>query len=89
MKPDGLDAGEGQSGACVVLQVLDDGPGIPPAERDSACERFHRGAMRDAEGSGLGLAIVHQAVQRVGGRLVLHEGLEGRGCGVTVTLPMA
>ena len=75
--------------ACVVLQVLDDGPGISPAERDRACERFHRGATRDAEGSGLGLAIVHQAVQRVGGRLVLHEGLEGRGCGVTVTLPMA
>ena len=56
-------AGEvaGQEGP--MLQVDDDGPGIAPAERERAFDRFHRGGAARSEGSGLGLAIV-QAVAR-------------------------
>jgi len=42
----------------VTLGVDDSGPGIAPAERARALDRFHRGASRATSGSGLGLAIV-------------------------------
>jgi len=42
----------------VVLEVADDGPGIPVEERDKVFDRFYRGTGAAATGSGLGLAIV-------------------------------
>jgi two-component system sensor histidine kinase PrrB len=53
--------------AGVRLSVADDGPGIPPAERTSAFERFRRGAGSAAGGTGLGLALVAQ-------QAALHQG---------------
>jgi signal transduction histidine kinase len=54
------------------LVVDDDGPGIPPDERERVFERFHRldeARSRDAGGTGLGLAIVRALVERHGGRV--------------------
>jgi signal transduction histidine kinase len=51
----------------LVLGVDDDGPGIPPAERERVLEAFARGNGATAPGTGLGLAIVTQQV-------ALHEG---------------
>lgn len=43
----------------VVLEVADDGPGIPTGERDRVFRRFHRlDASRSTPGTGLGLALV-------------------------------
>jgi len=78
-----------REGAGIVLRVLDDGPGIAPAERERVFDRFHRGQAAEGPGSGLGLAIVRQAARRLGGSVVLHEGLDGRGCGAVVALPAA
>jgi two-component system sensor histidine kinase PrrB len=50
------------------LIVDDDGPGIPPADRERVFERFARGARATAPGSGLGLAIVAQQAELHGGR---------------------
>lgn len=72
----------------IVLEVEDDGPGIPAAERDRVFERFYRIPGR-GEGSGLGLAIVHQIVGRHGGRIALEEGSGGRGLLVAIALPRA
>jgi signal transduction histidine kinase len=50
--------------------VDDDGPGIPPGERERVFERFVRlddARSRDAGGSGLGLAIVRELVHAHGG----------------------
>lgn len=50
----------------VVLAVEDDGPGVPPDQRERVFDRFVRldeARARDAGGSGLGLAIVKQVVQ--------------------------
>jgi two-component system sensor histidine kinase QseC len=61
------------------LTVADDGPGLAPALRERAFDRFWRGAAVDTPGSGLGLAIVRQAAARLGGAVRIEDGLGGRG----------
>ena len=56
----------------VEISVADEGPGIPPEDREAIFERFFRGASRgEIEGSGLGLAIAKRAIERAGGTLRL------------------
>lgn len=75
----------GDSGA--VVEVVDTGPGIPPAERERVFDRFYRRGG-NCTGSGLGLAIVKTAVERHGGTITLGEGEEGKGLRVTVIIPL-
>ena len=59
-------------GGRVRFSVEDDGPGIPPQERERVFDRFHRtDAARDrrAGGTGLGLAIVHAIALAHGGHV--------------------
>jgi signal transduction histidine kinase len=57
-----------------LLQVVDNGPGIPPAERERVFDRFYRGEQgAGAQGSGLGLAIVKAIAQRHQAGVSLHE----------------
>ena len=73
----------------VTLRVADDGPGIPHDQREAAFERFWRGAAgADAPGTGLGLAIVRQAAARLGGRVRITDGLDGRGVAFVLELPI-
>lgn len=69
------------------LSIRDDGPGIALADQSKVFERFHRGSDNTERGSGLGLAIVQQAARRMGGQVVLGDGLEGLGVGFYVNLP--
>ncbi|MBI2381118.1 MAG: histidine kinase [Gammaproteobacteria bacterium] len=71
------------------LAVLDDGPGIPPEWRERALQRFQRLPGTEAQGSGLGLAIVQALATRLGAELSLSDGLNGRGLGVHLRLPLA
>jgi signal transduction histidine kinase len=73
-------------GAGAMLQVTDTGPGIPPAERARAFDRFYRRANSPAGGCGLGLAIVKAIAERHGARVRLDEGPDG-GLQATVTFP--
>jgi signal transduction histidine kinase len=80
-----LDTHDGQ----VVLDVADDGPGVPEEERELVFERFHRGdpaRTRGAPGTGLGLAIARSLAERTGGRVELLEG--GPGATFRLTLPL-
>jgi len=71
-----------------VLEVEDDGPGIPPAERARVFERFVRLAPDGgATGSGLGLAIVRDIARLHGARVELGEGAAGTGARFTVHFP--
>jgi two-component system sensor histidine kinase TctE len=70
------------------LEVVDDGPGIPVAERDRAGERFFRASNVTASGSGLGLAIVRSVAARLGARMQLGTGPDGRGCAVSLRLAL-
>lgn len=76
-------------GGEAVLEVSDDGPGIPPWERERVFERFYRlGADRaaDSGGAGLGLAIARWAVAVNGGRIELDSGA-GAGASFRLVLP--
>jgi nitrogen-specific signal transduction histidine kinase len=72
-----------------VVEVQDDGPGIPADERSRVFERFRSGtgstAARATGGTGLGLAIARWAVQLHGGRIGVVD--QGPGCTVRVELP--
>jgi two-component system sensor histidine kinase SenX3 len=74
-----------------VLQVKDDGPGIPQEVQGRIFERFYRGdrARTRAEGgTGLGLSIVKHVVELHGGNIELDSEL-GRGSTFTVRIPAA
>ncbi|MFM0295897.1 sensor histidine kinase N-terminal domain-containing protein [Paraburkholderia sp. RL17-383-BIF-A] len=62
-----------QEGGDVVLQVVDNGPGIPAETRAHVFERFYRGPT-DVEGTGLGLSIVREIAQSHGGTVSLAHG---------------
>jgi len=69
------------------LEVEDDGPGIPPAERGRVFERFYRvprGGEEARTGSGLGLAIVRALAERLGAEVGLNDRAEGPGLLVVV-----
>ena len=75
-------------GDVVRLEVADQGPGIPPADRERVFERFHRGggAVGDG-GTGLGLAIARWVVQLHGGTIGVLPTQSG--CTIRVSLPLA
>lgn len=70
------------------VSVCDDGPGIPPDERDRAGQRFFRGRHARESGSGLGLAIVHSIAGRLGGRMSVDGGPGDTGCCIRLRLPV-
>jgi len=70
------------------LEVEDDGPGIPEAERGRVFERFYRlahGGEAARNGSGLGLAIVRALAERLGAEVALNGRPGGSGLLVVVT----
>jgi signal transduction histidine kinase len=88
--PDPADLdGPGDAGAGThLVTVTDDGPGIPPADRERVFDRFTRlddARDRDAGGAGLGLAIVRELVRLHQGRVWLSDA--GPGLRVSVRLP--
>ena len=71
-----------------VIEVEDDGPGIPTDKRAAVFDRFVRLAEQDEGGCGLGLAIVREIAERHGGDVELHTALSG-GLLVRIVLPGA
>jgi two-component system, OmpR family, sensor kinase len=80
-----------RSGDEAVLEVLDDGPGIPDGMEEQVFERFVRGAgpadTARAGGSGLGLAIVRAVAEFHGGSVAAGRSPSG-GARFTVRLPL-
>ena len=69
------------------LIVEDNGPGIPPGERDKVFERFYRSPGTVGEGSGLGLAIVRDIARVHGAEVALGEPDTGEGLRVCIRFP--
>ncbi|MCM2318114.1 MAG: sensor histidine kinase KdpD [Pseudomonas sp.] len=72
------------------IAVSDEGPGIPPAERDRIFDMFYTAARGDrgGKGTGLGLAICQGILGAHGGSVSVGDGLEGRGTTLTLRLPL-
>lgn len=73
----------------VVVDIVDDGPGVDEDHIPRLTERFYRvnvESSRDKQGTGLGLAIVKHIVTRHEGRLSI-QSQPGEGVKVRVTLP--
>jgi signal transduction histidine kinase len=87
--PSGLGArpDDERAAGTVRWQVTDNGPGIPPEDRDRLVQRFTRGERTSAPaGAGLGLAIVDTVARGHGGTMSLDTS-PGGGLQVTLTLP--
>ena len=76
-----------EGGGRSVLEVIDDGPGIPVSERARIFERFRRLDNESTDGSGLGLAIVKEIAQRHLAAVQVEDGPAGRGTCVAVSFP--
>lgn len=77
-----------QHGDEVLLAVRDDGDGVDDASRERLTQRFFRVLGSGVPGSGLGLSIVARVTQLHGGELRFGPGLDGRGLGAELVLPM-
>ncbi|MFJ4469237.1 ATP-binding protein [Streptomyces sp. NPDC089424] len=80
-----------RDGDRAVVQVADDGDGVPPADRERIFERFVRlddARSRDEGGAGLGLAIARDVATRHGGTLTVQDAPTG-GAQFELRLPLA
>lgn len=75
-----------RSGGLVVLQVLDEGPGLDPAFAEAAFERFAPRGEGATGGLGIGLWIVRELVVAMGGT-VSYDARLGGGAAFRVVLP--
>jgi two-component system sensor histidine kinase TctE len=72
-----------------VLEVEDEGIGIPAEEREKVFSRFYRVEGSPGEGCGLGLAIVHEIAHLHGGTVEIQMPAGGRGTLVVVRFARA
>jgi PAS domain S-box-containing protein len=79
-----------RAGHTVEVRVLDEGIGVPAAEREQIFRKFHRaeGVARERGGTGLGLFIARGLVAAMGGRIWV-DSAEGRGASFAFELPLA
>jgi len=70
--------------------VSDQGPGIPVADREKIFDMFYTAARGDrgGQGTGLGLAICQGMIGAHGGQILVGEGIDGQGTGITLCLPL-
>ena len=74
-----------------TISVTDDGPGVPPEERERVFERFYRtdqARSRSTGGTGLGLSIVKHIVSNHGGDIRVWSA-PGKGSTFTIRIPEA
>jgi len=73
----------------IIVEVADQGPGVPPGAEEQVFDRFYRGpgAARESQGSGLGLAICRGIVAAHGGRIWV-ERHPGGGAAFRFSLPL-
>lgn len=80
---------DGEAGERVLIEVVDNGIGIPEGQHTRVFDTFHRAHQDGYRGTGLGLSIVKRIVERHGGEAAARDN-EGRGgTTMSVTFPAA
>jgi two-component system sensor histidine kinase KdpD len=74
-----------------LIEVVDEGPGIPDADRAKIFDMFYSAQQGDRRryGVGLGLAICRSVVRAHGGSMAALAGANGRGTCMRITLPFS
>jgi two-component system sensor histidine kinase KdpD len=80
-----------RQGESLVIEILDEGGGIPPEHLAHIFEKFYRirRADRQRAGTGLGLAICRGFVEAMGGTVAAANRSDRAGAVFTITLPVA
>ena len=73
----------------VMLEVSDNGIGIPEGQHESVFDTFHRAHQDGYRGTGLGLSIVKRIVERHGGTASARDNASGSGTTMAVSFPAA
>jgi len=79
-----------RDGELVEIEVVDEGPGIPPADFERIFDKFYRVHAEDRRraGTGLGLAICRGFVEALGGWIVARNRRDRSGAGLTIRMPV-
>jgi len=84
-----LDVSVRREGAQAVIDICDNGPGIPEDRRQAVFQRFHREVESATRGYGLGLSIVQRAIELHEAAIELLEAPSGRGLLVRIRMAAA
>ena len=79
-----------QDGDAVAIEVVDEGPGIPPDDLERVFDKFYRVQAQDRRraGTGLGLAICRGFIEAQGGRIEAHNRRDRSGAILTLRIPI-
>lgn len=79
-----------EDGQWIVIQVLDEGPGIPPPDLERVFDSFHRVRKQDhvLAGTGLGLSICKGFVEAMGGTISASNRTDRSGAVFTIRMPV-
>jgi two-component system sensor histidine kinase KdpD len=79
-----------RDGELVEIEVVDEGPGIPPADLERVFDKFYRVQAQDRRraGTGLGLAICRGFVEALGGWIVARNRRDRSGAMLTIRMPV-
>ncbi len=85
-----IEIGATRDGELVEIEVVDEGPGIPPADFERIFDKFYRVQAQDRRraGTGLGLAICRGFVEALGGWIVARNRRDRSGAVLTIRMPV-
>jgi two-component system sensor histidine kinase KdpD len=85
-----IDVRAKRDGELVEIEVVDEGPGIPPADFERIFDKFYRVQAQDRRraGTGLGLAICRGFVEALGGWIVARNRRDRSGAVLTIRMPV-
>jgi two-component system sensor histidine kinase KdpD len=85
-----IDVHARRDGDLVAVEVMDEGPGIPPGDLERVFDKFYRVHAQDRRraGTGLGLAICRGFVEAQGGRIEARNRRDRSGAILTVRVPV-
>ena len=85
-----IDLRASRDGGLVEIEIVDEGPGIPPADLERVFDKFYRVQAQDRRraGTGLGLAICRGFVEALGGSIVARNRRDRSGAVLTIRMPV-